>query len=302
MLGWRLTISAILVPSLLGLFWWDSGLGKGAPVLLLFCLFLTIRSSYEMSDLLRTRNMHPSFELTAVCNFLVVLAAWAHVRLPGSATGSVKGLQGLLVSLGLVAGALVASFLVLMIFEAVRYRKPGKSMESLGANLITVMYAGGLLAVIAQFRWFPSASIGYFAIGSVIIAAKSGDIMAYTFGRLWGKRKMVPLLSPGKTWMGGFGAIVGSCLGGWLWLTFGGGLFDASPKASTLACVLGYSATMGVVGLIGDLCESLIKRDAEKKDSAILMPGFGGLLDLLDSPLFAGPIALAWWALWPPAV
>ena len=51
----------------------------------------------------------------------------------------------------------------------------------------------------------------------------------------------------------------------------------------------------------GDLCESLIKRDAEKKDSAILMPGFGGLLDLLDSPLFAGPIALAWWVFWPPA-
>ena len=298
MLGWRLTISAILVPSLLALFWWDSGLGSGAPVLLLFCLFLTIRGSFEMAHLLKTRHMKPSFELTAACNVLVVLAAWMHTRLPAVS----KGLYGLLVSLGLVAAALAASFTVLMMYEAARYRKPGQSMESLGANLISVMYAGGLLAVIAQFRWFPKASIGYFAIGSVIIAAKSGDIMAYTFGRLWGKRKMVPRLSPGKTWMGGFGAIVGSCLGGWLWLTFGGQLFDASPKASTLACVLGYSATMGVVGLIGDLCESLIKRDAEKKDSAILMPGFGGLLDLLDSPLFAGPFALAWWALWPPAV
>lgn len=298
MLGWRLTISAILVPSLLALFWWDSGLGSGAPVLLLFCLFLTIRGSFEMAHLLRTRHMKPSFELTAACNVLVVLAAWMHTRLPAVPAG----LYGLLVSLGLVAAALAASFTVLMMYEAARYRKPGQSMESLGANLISVMYAGGLLAVIAQFRWFPKASIGYFAIGSVIIAAKSGDIVAYTFGRLWGKRKMVPRLSPGKTWMGGLGAIVGSCLGGWLWLTFGGQLFDASPKASTLACVLGYSATMGVVGLIGDLCESLIKRDAEKKDSAILMPGFGGLLDLLDSPLFAGPFALAWWALWPPAV
>ena len=58
---------------------------------------------------------------------------------------------------------------------------------------------------------------------------------------------------------------------------------------------------MGVIRLIGDLCESLIKRDVQKKDSAILMPGFGGLLDLLDSPLFAGPFALAWWILIPPA-
>ena len=297
MLGWRLTISAILVPGLLGLFWWDSSLGDGAPVLLIFCLLLAIRGAFEMVHLLTTRAMKPSFEMTALCNTVVVLAAWYHVRI----LRSPDGLNGLLLSLGLVAAALAGSFLLLMLFEAVRYRKPGNSMESLGANMVTVMYAGGLLAVIAQFRWFPDPAIGYFAIGSVIIAAKSGDIMAYTFGRLWGKRKMVPLLSPGKTWVGGFGAIVGSCLGGWLWLTFGGRLFTANPMASDLTCVLAYSATMGIVGLIGDLCESLIKRDAEKKDSAILMPGFGGLLDLLDSPLFAGPIALAWWVFWPPA-
>jgi phosphatidate cytidylyltransferase len=66
--------------------------------------------------------------------------------------------------------------------------------------------------------------------------------------------------------------------------------------------VLAYSSTMGMIGLAGDLCESLIKRDVEKKDSAALMPGFGGLLDLLDSPLFAGPFALLWWQLLPPAL
>ncbi|MFN9718518.1 MAG: phosphatidate cytidylyltransferase, partial [Planctomycetota bacterium] len=63
-----------------------------------------------------------------------------------------------------------------------------------------------------------------------------------------------------------------------------------------------YSASFGLIGLVGDLCESLIKRDVQKKDSAALMPGFGGLLDLLDSPLFAGPFALVWWTLWPPVM
>ena len=59
-----------------------------------------------------------------------------------------------------------------------------------------------------------------------------------------------------------------------------------------------YGSILGLVGLIGDLCESLIKRDCEKKDAAELMPGFGGLLDLLDSVLFAGPVALLlWWIL-----
>lgn len=298
MLGWRLAISAALVPLLLLLFWWDASLGKGAPVLLLFCLLLTIRSAYEMSELLRTRNIRTSFELCAACNFAVIVAAWTHVRMPTAPAG----LHGLLLSLGIVAAALTASLLLILIFEAARYREPGHTLESLGANLLTVMYSGGLLAVIAQFRWFPAPEIGYFAIGSVIIATKSGDIMAYTFGRLWGQRKMVPRLSPGKTWMGGVGAIVGSAFGGWLWFTFGGRLFDATPVATTLLCVLAYSATLGIVGLIGDLCESLLKRDAQKKDSASLFPGFGGLLDLLDSPLFAGPIALAWWIFWPPAL
>lgn len=297
MLGWRLGISAVLVPALLGLFWWDSTLGNGAPVLLLLCLLLAVRGSYEMCQLLKTRAMKPVFEVTAVCSVLVILGAWAHARMQPAADPQ----TGLLRSLGIVSAALFASLLILMLVEAIRYRKPGRSMESLGANLITVVYAGGLLAVLAQFRWFPNPKLAYYAIGSVIIAVKSGDIMAYTFGRLWGKRKMVPTLSPGKTWMGGIGAIVGSCLGSWLWLTFGARLFEAAPKAATPGVILAYGATMGVVGLVGDLCESLIKRDCEKKDSAVLLPGFGGLLDLLDSPLFAAPVALAWWFFWPPA-
>jgi phosphatidate cytidylyltransferase len=185
--------------------------------------------------------------------------------------------------------------------EAGRYEQPGTSMESLGCNLLTVFYAGGLLAVTAQMRWFPNPQLGYFVIASVIICVKSGDTFAYTFGRLWGKRKMAPKLSPGKTGMGLVGAIFGSTFGGWLWLTFAGALFSAKPAAGSIWIVLSYSASVGMMGLVGDLCESLIKRDVQKKDSAALMPGFGGLLDLLDSPLFAGPCALAWWALLPPA-
>ena len=298
MLGWRLTISAILIPALLALFWWDAISGARAPVLLCLCVALTIRGAYEMVHLMTTRSMRPSFVLTSGCNVLIVLAAWDHTRIHAGEPAMTR----LLIALGTVGGAVSLSFLSLMLWEAVRYRKPGQSMETLGANAIIILYSGLLLAVIAQLRWFPNPEIGYFAIGSVIIAVKSGDIMAYTFGRLWGKRKMVPTLSPGKTWMGGLGAVVGSCLGAWLWLTFGGRLFAAGPRAADLSCVLAYGAVMGVVGLVGDLCESLIKRDCEKKDSAQLLPGFGGLLDLLDSPLFAAPIALTWWVLWPPAV
>ena len=298
MLGWRLLMSAILVPSVIGLFWLDHRIGDSAWVLLIFSLFVAFRNSYELTDLMRVRCMKPSFPVTLILSLCVVLAGWAHTWLPSHWVGKSE----LLVSLGFQGGMLGIGFCLLLAWEAFCYDQPGQSMESLGCNLITVFYAGGLMALTSQLRWFPNSQIGYFVIASMIICVKAGDTFAYTFGRLWGKRKMAPKLSPGKTGMGLVGAIVGSTLGGWLWLTFAGPLFASNPRPAALWIVLAYSASIGLIGLVGDLCESLIKRDVQKKDSAALMPGFGGLLDLLDSPLFAGPFALLWWQLLPPAI
>lgn len=298
MLGWRLLISAFLIPALIGLFWLDASQGPNAWILLVFCLLVAGRNAFELSVLLSTRQMKPSLLWAGGISLLVVGSGWLHrwldpllVAQPCAFLQSV-GAIGLVTTLG---------FCGLLARECTVYQKPGSSMESLGANLVIVLYAGALLAVTSQFRWFPDPRLGYFAIGSMIIAVKCGDTGAYTFGRLWGKRKMAPVLSPGKTWMGFVGAIFGSTLGGSLWLIFAGRLFDAQPQPANILLVAAYSASIGLVGLVGDLCESLIKRDVEKKDSAPLMPGFGGLLDLLDSPLYAGPVALVWWHLFPPA-
>jgi phosphatidate cytidylyltransferase len=296
MLGWRLGIAAILIPTLLALFWIDAQQGPQATILLLFCALLSVRASFETTQLLTTRSMRPSFGLTAICSLMIIFAGWAHTLI------SVEdGFPGLLVSLGFICTALVFSFTFLFVREAVRFREPGSSMDTLGAGWIAVMYSGGLLAITSQFRWFPSAELGYYAIMSLVVAVKSGDTGAYTFGRLWGHRKMAPALSPGKTWMGAIGAVAGGIAGGGLWLHFGGRLFESAPVVSSYPAVIAYGIAMGVIGLIGDLCESLIKRDVQQKDSAKLMPGFGGLLDLLDSVLFAAPFALAFWVVWPPA-
>lgn len=298
MLGWRLVMSAILVPAIILLFWLDQKLGTSAFILLGCCLFIAVRNSYELTDLLKVRSIRPSFCATAMLSCLVVLAAWSHLcfaKIDADTTSSV------LTSLGWIGAALTFSFLALLTFEATRFQEPGRSMESLGGNLLTVFYSGGLIAVTAQMRWFPNPQLGYFSIASMIICVKCGDTFAYGFGRLWGKRKLAPILSPGKTRMGLFGAIFGSILGGWLWITFAGQLFVVTITPGSLLNIIAYSMVIGLIGLVGDLCESLIKRDVQKKDSAILMPGFGGLLDLLDSPLFAGPFALAWWIILPPA-
>lgn len=297
MLGWRLGIAAILIPSLLAMFWVDAQQGPLATILLLFCALLSVRASFETSQLLSTRSMRPSFGLTAICSLMILFAGWAHTLVAVE-----DGLPRLLVSLGFICTALVFSFAFLFVREAVRFREPGSSMESLGAGCIAVMYSGGLLAITTQFRWFPSADLGYFAIMSLVVAVKSGDTVAYTFGRLWGRRKMAPALSPGKTWMGAIGAVVGGIVGGGLWIHFGSRLFESSLVISSYPALIAYGIAMGVVGLVGDLCESLIKRDVQQKDSAKLMPGFGGLLDLLDSVLFASPFALAFWVVWPPVI
>ncbi|MFM7168824.1 MAG: phosphatidate cytidylyltransferase [Planctomycetaceae bacterium] len=295
MLGWRLLMSAILIPLVCVLFRLDLQLGPPAWILCALCLLIATRSAWELTDLLKTRAFQPCFPLIGILSNLVILAAWLPALLqPGQTPALTASLTG-------IAAAVTASFLILLAWEAWRFQEPGRSMEALGGGLLSVLYAGALLAVTAQLRWYPAADNGYFALASMIICVKSGDTCAYTFGRLWGKRKMAPRLSPGKTWMGLVGAVFGSIAGTWLWLTFAGQLFRNSPQPASLPVVVLYGLTTGLAGLIGDLVESLIKRDVGKKDSAALMPGFGGLLDLVDSPLYAGPVALAWWTLLPPA-
>lgn len=296
MLGWRLIMSAVLIPLIAGFFWLDHRLGPSAGILLVFCCLVAVRSSWELCDLLRVRSIKPVFGVTATASLMVVCSAWGHV-LQDFPSPKFR----LLAAFGWMGLTLISIFCGLLVIEAVRFQSPGQSLESLGAHSLIVLYAGGLLAATAQLRWFPEPSAGYFVMASMIVCVKSGDIFAYTFGRLWGKRKLAPLLSPGKTWMGLAGAIFGSTLGGWLWIRYGSQLFDSKPVPAADWLILLYSGSLGLIGLAGDLCESLLKRDAGKKDSAALMPGFGGLLDLLDSPLFSGPWTVVWWLCFPPA-
>jgi phosphatidate cytidylyltransferase len=83
------------------------------------------------------------------------------------------------------------------------------------------------------------------------------------------------------------------------WFQFATPFFDRSWTPPPQFWGALYGLILGAVGLIGDLCESLIKRDVGKKDSAILFPGFGGLLDILDSVLYAGPVAYILWKAMP---
>ncbi len=130
---------------------------------------------------------------------------------------------------------------------------------------------------------------------SLVVVVKMGDIGAYTVGRLIGRHKMAPRLSPGKTWEGLSGGLVFACVGscaifGWLvpWMRL------EAAESGIIGWIV-YGLLVGLAGVLGDLSVSLLKRDAGRKDSSQWIPGFGGVLDLLDSILIAAPAAYVLW-------
>ena len=146
MLGWRLFLSSILIPLLFGLFYFDHQIGEPAPILVVFCLLLALRCVWELVELLRDRFSQIHFPLTASCTLGVVAAAWVpHWTMWGESSATVSS-QFTLV-------AFVLSVLFLLFLAAVRYREPGKNLETLAAEMLIVSYIGLLLSVTAQLRW-----------------------------------------------------------------------------------------------------------------------------------------------------
>ncbi|MCC7407600.1 MAG: phosphatidate cytidylyltransferase, partial [Phycisphaeraceae bacterium] len=138
-------------------------------------------------------------------------------------------------------------------------------------------------------------------VAAIILITKACDVGAYFTGRFLGRHKLIPWLSPGKTWEGLLGGVALSALVALLlaWLLNDLGLaghwqpnprqFVPQPYPLWLVPIAG--AILGLVGQFGDLTASLFKRDAGFKDSGSSVPGFGGLLDVIDSPLIVAPVA-----------
>ena len=126
---------------------------------------------------------------------------------------------------------------------------------------------------------------GTAVIWLVLIAIWASDTFAYFVGRSFGKRNIVPTISPNKTLEGFIGGFIGCILTGWI-----GSLSLGLP----LNFGVGIGVIVGILAPLGDLFESKLKREANKKDSGTLLPGHGGVLDRFDSLLFAAPLVLAY--------
>ena len=187
-------------------------------------------------------------------------------------------------------GFIILFVLGLSVRQLVSKSNPS-GITAIATTLLGLMYVPWLLNFIQKINFFtfPASTepeTGKYFLLYFILVTKFSDMGAYSVGSLIGRHKMIPRISPGKTWEGFAGAIVVSTAASLVFVHFFG---DKMAGMNFLhATILGI--VLSVTAVIGDLIESLFKREAGVKDSGTLFPGIGGILDLLDSLLFNAPI------------
>ena len=189
---------------------------------------------------------------------------------------------------GITAAAIMNSAVTLVLIGSLAFYSRHKQVEGMvtaaGGALFAFVYLGMMFGFLVLIRREESAWVVLW----VLVSTKASDIGAYFVGRSIGRHKMIPWLSPGKTWEGFFGGVIASAgvaaLGAWLLSRSGAA--EIPPMAGVI-----FGIVFGVVGPVGDLVMSLVKRDAGIKDAGSSLPGFGGVLDVIDSVLLAAPAA-----------
>lgn len=158
-------------------------------------------------------------------------------------------------------------------------------LAAIATTLLGLMYVPWLLNFIQKINYLPEIEGRYYVLFFIVVT-KFSDLGAYCTGSLIGRHKMIPRISPGKTWEGFAGAIVISTGASVLFVKLAG----AHMKEMNLLHAVVLGVILSVAAVIGDLIESLFKREAGVKDSGKFFPGIGGILDLLDSLLFNAPL------------
>jgi len=283
MLRTRLWMGTILILLGVAMLVFDQNFAPYYPFLLMLMVVLCLAGCFEFLHMLPQDRRPPAW----LCYFGVlgiILANWpAHLPTESIDVHFRDPWRW-------IAAVLAATMLGALLTAMAHYRDDdpiGKSANQIGLTLLIVLYLGFLPSFLAQLRWLPS---GVGAVALTIFVPKCCDSGAYFTGRLLGRHKMTPVLSPKKTWEGFAGGIAAGIFGAWA-------IHRAapSPLPGDDLGALGFGLTVGIAGVLGDLAESLLKRDSRRKDASQVMPGFGGVLDVIDSIVFAAPVAYCWY-------
>src|SRR5579872_1481102 len=244
----------------------------------------------------------PKWLITIVVGAVAILAAWEFLGLAERCGAKPPRLA---VMAALFAGnyqwpdqtLIILSGICLSLFGCCTFRKPvERVLVNSCSSIFAVVYVGLTMLALPTLR---EQSNGPTLVVFLLFVVWAGDITALYTGRLWGKSKMAPAISPNKTWVGAIGSVVGSVLVtlGLYWLSLQ--LLQWNFTKLSFADEawwywLVVAVLVNIAAQVGDLAESALKRSAGVKDSGSLLPGHGGVLDRIDALLIAAPVL--WWA------
>jgi phosphatidate cytidylyltransferase len=245
----------------------------GVIGLLALLLILLPPAAFELATLFAAERVRPYLVLAGIGSGALAVHAFAtqFPRFQGISTSTLA--------------FIIVFVMLLAALQRAWVRQTQEAIHHMAGTVLATLYLGGLAWFLMALRVKVSDRFtgSTMAILMILLVVKFTDVGAYFGGRAFGRHKLIPWLSPGKTWEGLlFGILTAGAMGA-----------ACAPRVSHLtwgkAAIIGM--IIGGIGQLGDLLESLMKRDAEVKDSGTLIPGFGGVLDVIDSPLLAAPFA-----------
>jgi CDP-diglyceride synthetase len=270
MLKFRIISGTLFLSAVAALYLWAPTWAAG-----LFIFWLCVLAVFETVDLLDQAG-YPALKWTSLClSLLWLAAAW----FAASSSTSLAHLNWIMPGIS-----------AWMIFLGCLFRSDQTlTLPKLTGSFFTVAYIPGLMQFLVMLLFLKRGELdGRELLLYGILVIKCTDIGAFFIGSAIGKHKLIPRISPAKSWegvLGGVGVAMGvSCL---LVALFG---FSISGIPFTLRDGLILGFLLGVSGVLGDLVESMLKRAAAVKDSGRWIKGMGGILDVLDSLLFAAPV------------
>jgi phosphatidate cytidylyltransferase len=285
----RVLSALVLLPVVIGSIWF-----LPAQATLLLALIAALLAFREYCTIARALGIWIPAGVGGTAVVLVCYAMWLGDRISESTassflSGGMSFTTATMFDPNLVALVLMSAFIVVGGLSVARGRPGPGVLADAGATLFAPIYIGlplGALAWIRADRISPYDSTtpdGRAAVLLLLIVIVVSDSAQYYTGRTFGKRPLAPTISPKKTVEGAIGGMVFGTLA----MAVGGHYVFASSPLWVLALL---GAAISLLGIVGDLFESLLKRSAGVKDSSNLIPGHGGVLDRIDSWLFTAPL------------
>ncbi len=275
-LAQRIGFAAAAIPFVLLVVWYG-----GWPLVTVVAA-VALLGTRELYDLLRHMGAEPLDGLGLAGATLIAPAVYLHLQDP----------QGFVSAAWPYAGAL---WLMLVLSAALWRRSPSeRPLEAVAVTVFGALYAGALPAFLVQLRHGGGHELrswaGAWLVFFPLVVTWVGDTAAMFGGQAIGGPKLAPRVSPGKTRSGSAAGVIGGLV---VAPIFAYGIFPSVGVAAGFGPLLAIALVLSIVGQIGDLAESLFKRQAGVKDSSHLIPGHGGVLDRFDSLYFVIPMAAA---------